>query len=197
MIPLDHANPFQLLVAVILSAQCTDVMVNKVTPALFARFPDAASMAAADPDEVEALIHRTGFFRAKTRSLIGMAQALVERFGGNVPGRMEDLVTLPGVGRKTANVMLGHWFGVPGVVVDTHVLRLSRRLGLTEEDDPVKVERDLQALLKRADWSSTTMRLIYHGRAVCVARRPRCGECAFAGFCPTARTRAGGRGVSR
>lgn len=183
--------------AVILSAQCTDVMVNKVTPALFARFPDAASMAAADPDEVEALIHRTGFFRAKTRSLIGMAQALVERFGGNVPGRMEDLVTLPGVGRKTANVMLGHWFGVPGVVVDTHVLRLSRRLGLTEEDDPVKVERDLQALLKRADWSSTTMRLIYHGRAVCVARRPRCGECAFAGFCPTARTRAGGRGVSR
>lgn len=197
MIPLDHANPFQLLVAVILSAQCTDVMVNKVTPALFARFPDAASMAAADPGEVEALIHRTGFFRAKTRSLIGMAQALVERFGGNVPGRMEDLVTLPGVGRKTANVMLGHWFGVPGVVVDTHVLRLSRRLGLTEEDDPVKVERDLQALLKRADWSSTTMRLIYHGRAVCVARRPRCGECAFAGFCPTARTRAGGRGVSR
>jgi endonuclease-3 len=197
VIPLDHASPFQLLVAVILSAQCTDVMVNKVTPALFARFPDAATMAAADPAEVEELIHRTGFFRAKTRSLIGMAQAVVERFDGEIPGRMEDLVTLPGVGRKTANVILGHWFGVPGVVVDTHVLRLSRLLGLTENDDPVRVERDLQALLKRADWSNTTMRLIYHGRAVCVARRPRCGECAFAGFCPAAGTAIGGGRIAR
>jgi endonuclease III len=190
VIPLDHASPFQLLVAVILSAQCTDAMVNRVTPQLFARFPDAPAMAAAAPAEVEELIHRAGFFRAKTRSLIGMAQAVVERFNGEIPSRMQDLVTLPGVGRKTANVILGHWFGVPGVVVDTHVLRLSRRLGLTEEDDPVKVERDLQGLLKRSDWSDTTMRLIYHGRRVCIARRPRCEECVFAGFCPTARGRA-------
>lgn len=173
--------------ATILSAQCTDVMVNKVTPQLFARFPDAPAMARADPAEVEGVIQPTGFFRAKTRSLIGMAQALVERFDGEVPGRMEDLIALPGVGRKTANVVLGHRFGVPGVVVDTHVLRLARRLGLTEDDDPVRVERDLRALWKRRDWSDASMRLIYHGRRVCHARRPRCGECAFVGFCPTGR----------
>jgi endonuclease III len=190
VIPLDHSSAFQLLAATILSAQCTDVMVNTVTPHLFARYPDAVSMAAADPAEVEDIIHPTGFFRAKTRSLIGMAQAVVERFDGEIPSRMEDLVTLPGVGRKTANVILGHWFGVPGVVVDTHVLRLSKRLGLTDEDDPVRVECDLQRLLRRTDWSDTTMRLIYHGRAVCVARQPRCEECAFAGFCPSARPAA-------
>ena len=185
-IPLDHASPFQLLAAVILSAQCTDERVNQVTPALFARFPDAASMADAGLDELETLIHSTGFFRAKAKSLRGMAQAVTGRFGGQLPGRMEDLVTLPGVGRKTANVILGHWFGVPGVVVDTHVLRLSRLLGLTTQTDPVKVERDLMALWPRSAWSDTTMRLIYHGRRVCIARRPRCGECVMADFCPSA-----------
>ncbi|MEW6581630.1 MAG: endonuclease III [Actinomycetota bacterium] len=189
VVPLHHGTAFQLLVATILSAQCTDAMVNQVTPALFARFPDAPAMAAADPAEVEDLIRRTGFFRAKTRALLGMAQALVDRFGGEVPGRMVDLVTLPGVGRKTANVILGHWFGVPGVVVDTHVLRLARRLGLTGEDDPERVERDLMRLWRRRDWSAASMRLIYHGRRVCVARRPRCEECPFAGFCPASRLR--------
>ncbi len=186
VIPLDHSSPFQLLAAVILSAQCTDARVNMVTPALFARFPDAPAMAAADPWEVEELIHSTGFFRAKTRSLIGMAQAVVDRHDGELPPTMKDLVRLPGVGRKTANVILGHWFGVPGVVVDTHVLRLSRLLGLTTETDPVKVERDLMAIWPRRYWSDTTMRMIYHGRAVCVARRPRCDVCVLADICPSA-----------
>lgn len=185
-IPLDHSSPFQLLAAVILSAQCTDERVNQVTPALFARYPDAASMSRAKLTDLEELIHSTGFFRAKSKSLRGMAQAVTERFGGELPGRMEDLVTLPGVGRKTANVILGHRFGVPGVVVDTHVLRLSRLLGLTDETDPVKVERALMAIWPRRAWSDTTMRMIYHGRRVCIARRPRCGECVMADFCPSA-----------
>lgn len=185
--PLHHGSAFQLLVATILSAQCTDAMVNRVTPTLFARYPDARAMADADPADVEEIIRRTGFFRAKTQSLIGMAQAVVERFGGEIPGRMEDLLTLPGVGRKTANVILGHWFGVPGVVVDTHVLRLARRLGLTGEEDPVRVERDLQSLWRRRDWSDASIRLIYHGRRVCLARRPRCEECVLADFCPSSR----------
>lgn len=185
-IPLDHGSAFQLLAAVILSAQCTDARVNMVTPELFARYPDAAAMAAADPADVEKIIHSTGFFRAKAASLIGMATAVSERFGGELPGTMAELVSLPGVGRKTANVMLGHWFGIPGVVVDTHVLRLSRRLGLTESTDPVPVERDLMGVLPRAAWSDTTMRLIYHGRAVCVARRPRCERCVLADICPSA-----------
>ncbi|MFN8124059.1 MAG: endonuclease III [Thermoleophilia bacterium] len=189
VIPLDHGSAFQLLAATILSAQCTDAMVNRVTPALFARFPDAASMAEADPAELEELIRRTGFFRAKAKSLLGMSRAVTERFGGEVPGRMEDLVTLPGVGRKTANVLLGHWFGVPGIAVDTHVLRLSARLGLTAETDPVKVERDLMELLPRRDWADTGMRLIYHGRRVCFARNPDCGGCVLAGFCPSNRLR--------
>lgn len=187
VIPLDHAGPFQLLAAVILSAQCTDERVNQVTPELFARYPDAGSMARADLSDVERIIHSTGFFRAKAQALVGMADAVVTRFGGEVPGRMEDLVTLPGVGRKTANVLLGHCFGVPGVVVDTHVLRLSRLLGLTTETDPVKVERDLMAIWPRRAWSDTTMRMIYHGRRVCVARRPRCADCLLADFCPSAR----------
>jgi endonuclease-3 len=187
-IPLNHGSAFQLLVATILSAQCTDERVNQVTPILFARFPDAPAMADADPAEVEDIIRPTGFFRAKTASLIGMARAVVGRFGGEVPGRMEDLVTLPGVGRKTANVILGHCFGVPGVVVDTHVLRLSRLLGLTDATDPERVERDLMAIWPRRAWSDTTMRLIYHGRRVCVARRPRCRECVMADFCPSAST---------
>jgi endonuclease-3 len=185
VIPLDHGSPFQLLAAVILSAQCTDERVNQTTPALFARYPDAASMATADPAEVEEIIYPTGFFRAKTKSLIGMARAVVERFDGEIPGRMEDLVTLPGVGRKTANVILGHWFGVPGVVVDTHVLRLSRLLGLTTGTDPETVERDLMAIWPRRAWSDTTMRMIYHGRQVCIARRPRCEQCLLADFCPS------------
>jgi endonuclease-3 len=192
-IPLDHGSAFQLLAAVILSAQCTDARVNLTTPALFARFPDAATMAQADPHEVEQLIHPTGFFRAKTASLIGMATAVMERHDGEIPGTMEELVALPGVGRKTANVMLGHWFGVPGVVVDTHVLRLSRLLGLTTATDPVAVERDLMAVFPKAAWSDTTMRMIYHGRAVCIARRPRCGLCVLADICPSSTTRPSGR----
>jgi endonuclease-3 len=185
IVPLDHASPFQLLAAIILSAQCTDTRVNQVTPALFAYAPDAATMAAADPAEIERLIYPTGFFRAKTRSLIGMAQAVVDRFDGEVPGHMDDLVTLPGVGRKTANVILGHGFGTPGIAVDTHVLRLSRRLGLTEASDPVRVERDLCALWPRRAWSDASLRLIFHGRQVCTARAPRCGDCIFRGWCPS------------
>jgi len=191
-VPLHHEGAFQLLGATILSAQCTDEMVNRVTPTLFARYPDARAMAAADPADVEEIVHSTGFFRAKTRSLIGMATAIVERHGGEVPATVRELVALPGVGRKTANVLLGHWFGVPGVVVDTHVLRLSRRLGLTEEEDPVRVERDLGTLWRRRDWSDTSMRLIFHGRRVCLARRPRCEECALADFCPSASVRGSG-----
>jgi endonuclease III len=185
VVPLDHQTPFQLLAAIVLSAQCTDLRVNQVTPALFAYAPDAAAMAAADPAEIERLIYSTGFFRAKARNLIAMAQAVVDRFGGQIPPRMEDLVSLPGVGRKTANVILGHGFGVPGIAVDTHVLRLSRRLGLTEHSDPVRVERDLATLWPRRDWSDVSMRLIYHGRQVCTARSPRCEACIFAEWCPS------------
>ena len=192
-IPLDHESAFQLLAAVILSAQCTDARVNQTTPALFARFPDAATMAQADPHEVEQLVYPTGFFRAKTVSLIGMATAVMERHGGEIPGTMKELVALPGVGRKTANVMLGHWFGVPGVVVDTHVLRLSRLLGLTTATEPVAVERDLMGVFPKSAWSDTTMRMIYHGRVVCIARRPRCGLCVLADICPSATTRPSGR----
>lgn len=185
-VPLDHDGPFQLLAATILSAQCTDAMVNRVTPELFARYPDAAAMARPDPQDLEPIIRRTGFFRAKSRSLTGMARAVQERFGGAVPARMADLVTLPGVGRKTANVILGHAFGVPGIPVDTHVLRVSRRLGLTDADDPVAVERDLSALWPRRAWTDTSLRMILHGRRVCVARRPRCPACLMADFCPSA-----------
>jgi len=186
VVPLRHRTSWELLAATILSAQTTDETVNRVTPKLFARYPGPADMAAADPEDVERIIHPTGFFRAKTRSLIGMSQAVVERFGGEVPGTMAELVTLPGVGRKTANVVLGHWFATPGVVVDTHVLRLSRRLGLTEETDPERVERDLMAVWPRSAWSVTSLRLIIHGRRVCLARRPRCEQCVLADFCPSA-----------
>jgi endonuclease III len=187
-VPLRHESAFQLLAATILSAQTTDVGVNRVTPVLFARYPDAAAMAAAEPAEVEAIIHPTGFFRAKTRSLIGMARAVEERFGGEVPGTVEELVTLPGVGRKTANVVLGHWFGTPGVTVDTHVLRVSRRLLLTRESDPVRVERDLAAVWPRRLWSAASMAMIIHGRRVCTARRPACPTCPLADLCPSAAT---------
>ena len=183
---LTHANPFQLLVATILSAQTTDERVNLVTPALFARYPTAADLAAANPDEVEKLILPTGFFRAKTRSIIGMAAALEERFGGEVPQAMDELVTLPGVGRKTANVLRSVGFRLPGLPVDTHVGRLSRRLGLTAEQDPVKVEFDLNALVPAAERGRLSLRLILHGRRVCLARRPRCNACFLADFCPSA-----------
>ncbi len=182
---LVHDGPFQLLVATILSAQTTDERVNSVTPALFARYPTAADLAAADPAEVESLIHSTGFFRSKTRSIIAMAQALEERFDGEVPSAMEDLVTLPGVGRKTANVVRGVGFGLPGLPVDTHVGRLSRRLGLTTAEDPVKVEAELNAMLPAAERGVFSLRLILHGRQVCVARRPRCEACVLNDFCPS------------
>ena len=183
---LDHGDAFQLLVATILSAQCTDERVNLTTPCLFARFPDAESLAAAPVEEVEALIRPTGFFRAKTRSLIGMATAVVERFDGVVPTTMEDLVTLPGVGRKTANVLRSVAFGLPGLPVDTHVQRLSRRLDLTAETDPVKVEHVLNGMLPSAQRGVFSLRLILHGRAVCRSRSPRCGDCVLGDFCPSA-----------
>jgi len=181
---LDFGDAFQLLIAVVLSAQTTDRRVNTVTPALFARFPDAAAMAAAEPAELESIIQPTGFFRAKTRSVIGLSQALLERFDGEVPGRLADLVTLPGVGRKTANVVLGEVFKVPGITVDTHFGRLSRRFGWTTEEDPVKVEADVAALFPRKSWTALSHRVIFHGRRVCHARRPACGACAIAPLCP-------------
>jgi endonuclease-3 len=183
---LDHEDPYQLLVATILSAQCTDVRVNTVTPGLFARYPDAEQLAMADPREVEDIIRPTGFFRNKAKNLLGMAGGLLDRFGGAVPDRMEDLVTLPGVGRKTANVILGTAFEKPaGVVVDTHVGRLSRRLGLTRHSDPVKVETVLMKLFPQKHWTLLSHLLIFHGRRVCVARRPRCAECVLNDLCPS------------
>jgi endonuclease-3 len=182
---LVHDNPFQLLVATILSAQSTDATVNLVTPTLFAKYPTAFDLAAADPGEVEVIIKSSGFFRAKTRSVIGMAGALVERFGGEVPVAIEDLVTLPGVGRKTANVVRSVDFDAPGLPVDTHVLRLSRLLGLTTNTDPEKVESDLCAMLPPREWGGLSLRLIQHGRRVCIARKPRCQVCVLADFCPS------------
>lgn len=185
---LDHDDAFQLLAATILSAQTTDLRVNSVTPELFARWPTAETLAGAAPGEVEVVIHTTGFFRQKTKSLLGMARALCDRFAGEVPRALGDLVTLPGVGRKTANVVRSVGFGEPGLPVDTHVLRLSHRLGLTIETDPVAVEHALGALVPAREWGALSLRLILHGRRVCVARRPRCDECVLADFCPTART---------
>ncbi len=184
---LDHRSPLQLLVATILSAQCTDLRVNLVTPALYARYPDAAAYAGADLDEVERLIQSTGFFRNKAKSLVGLGRALVERHGGEVPRTMAELTQLPGVGRKTANVVLGNAFGLDeGVVVDTHVTRISGRLGLTRESDPVKIERDLVNLVPREAWTLWSHLLISHGRSVCKAPRPRCAECLVADLCPSA-----------
>ncbi|HVN90805.1 MAG TPA: endonuclease III [Candidatus Binataceae bacterium] len=183
-ISLDFTTPWQCLVATILSAQCTDERVNKVTPELFRRIPDIRSMAEAPEEKVRELIVTTGFFRQKTRSLQGAARAILERFDGELPSRMEDLVTIPGVGRKTANVLRGHVFGQPGLVVDTHVRRLSRRLGLTRENDPEKIEYDLQKLLPAKEWTPFSMRLILHGRRVCFARGPRCDSCAIRPDCP-------------
>ena len=182
---LDHRNPYELLTATILSAQCTDARVNMVTPALFARFPTPEDLAVADPAEVEELIRSTGFYKNKTKSILGMANALVDRYGGEVPSSMKDLVTVPGVGRKTANVVRSVAMDLPGLPVDTHVGRLSLRLELTTETDPVKVEHVLNAMIPARDRGLFSLLLILHGRRVCVARRPRCGDCVLNDFCPT------------
>jgi endonuclease III len=183
-ISLDFETPWQCLAATILSAQCTDERVNRVTPELFRQIPDARAMALAPREQIQELIVTTGFFRQKAKSLQLAARAIVERFDGQVPDRMEDLVTLPGVGRKTANVILGHVYDAPGMVVDTHVRRLSRRLGLTRTLDPDRIELDLQRLLPPAEWTVFSMRLILHGRQVCFARAPRCSDCALLPECP-------------
>jgi len=183
---LDFADPFQLLTATILSAQTTDVRVNSVTPALFARYPTPEDLAVADPGDVEAIIRSTGFYKNKTKSIIGMARALVERFDGEVPTAMADYVSLPGVGRKTANVVRSVAQGLPGLPVDTHVLRLSGRLGLTDETDPVKVEHVLGAMTPAASRGVFSLRVILHGRRVCAARKPACDRCVLADFCPSA-----------
>ncbi len=182
---LTHDSPFQLLAATILSAQCTDARVNMTTPALFAAYPTAEALAVADISHVEQLVKSTGFYASKAKNLIGMANAVMTRFGGDVPTAIEDLVTLPGVGRKTANVVRSVVFNLPGLPVDTHVLRLSKRLGLTRNDDPVKVEHELNALLPPAEWGEFSLRLILHGRHVCDARKPLCGECRLAAVCPS------------
>ena len=184
-IELDFTTPLELLVATILSAQSTDRRVNAVTPVLFARYPDAAAYAAADQPELEEIIRSTGFFRAKSQSLIRLGADLVTRFGGEVPARMADLVTLPGVGRKTANVVLGNAFGVPGIAVDTHVMRLSQRMAFTTQTDPVAIETDLSSLVPKRDWTMTSHWLIFHGRRTCHARRPACGACPVARWCPS------------
>jgi endonuclease-3 len=185
---LEHHNAYELIVATILSAQCTDARVNMVTPAFFTRYPDVAHLARAGPHDVEVLIQSTGFFRNKTRNLIAMAQAVVADHKGEIPRTMAELHALPGVGRKTANVVLGNAFGInEGITVDTHVTRLAGLLRLTRHTDPVKIERDLMALIPRDDWTIVSHLLILHGRNVCIARRPRCDECAIRGLCPSAR----------
>jgi len=181
---LTYDSPWELAVATILSAQCTDARVNQVTPALFARYPTPAAMAAADSRTVQSLIRPTGFFRAKSRHLIGCARQVVAEHGGRLPDRMEALLRLPGIGRKTANVILGNAFGRPAVIVDTHVRRVSQRLGLSRSDDPDRIERDLAALFPRNEWTRRSQQLLLHGRHVCLARRPRCGDCGLADSCP-------------
>ena len=182
---LQHNSAFQLLVATILSAQCTDERVNKATPELFARYPDAAALAAASQDDVERIVKPLGFFRSKAANIRGMAQGLMERHGGEVPESLEELVALPGVGRKTASVVLGTWFGIPsGVVVDTHVRRLTNLLGLTKSQNPEIIERELMELLPQSEWIGFSHRLIYHGRQTCIARRPRCQSCGLLQYCP-------------
>jgi endonuclease III len=182
---LNFSTPLELLVATILSAQTTDKRVNLVTPTLFARYPTAADYAGADRDEMEKIIQSTGFYHAKTDSLIGLGRALCDRFRGEVPPRLKDLVTLPGVGRKTANVVLGNAFGIPGITVDTHFGRLARRFGWTASTDPVKVEEEVATLIPRRDWTDLSQRMIWHGRRVCHARRPACGACGLASLCPS------------
>jgi endonuclease-3 len=186
---LAHRDPFQLLIATILSAQTTDRSVNSITPELFSWYPTAADLAAADPAVVEDLIKPTGFFRLKTGRIIGASRKLVELFGGEVPGNIEDLVKLPGIGRKTANVILGVGFGVPGFAVDTHVKRLTNLLKLVSTKDPVKIERQVCSIVPKEEWTGLSLRLILHGRRICIARRPRCEECILNDFCPSSRTR--------
>ncbi|MFD7876579.1 endonuclease III [Streptomyces sp. NPDC059766] len=181
---LDFENPFQLLVATVLSAQTTDLRVNQTTPALFARYPTPEDLAAADPEEVEEILRPTGFFRAKTKSVIGLSKALAEQFGGEVPGRLEDLVKLPGVGRKTAFVVLGNAFGRPGITVDTHFQRLVKRWRWTEESDPDKIEAAVGALFPKSAWTMLSHHVIFHGRRICHARKPACGACPIAPLCP-------------
>ncbi|MFE1272250.1 endonuclease III [Streptomyces sp. NPDC058758] len=181
---LDFRNPFELLVATVLSAQTTDLRVNQTTPALFARYPTPEDLAAAVPEEVEELIRPTGFFRAKTKSIMGLAAALRDEHGGEVPGRLDDLVKLPGVGRKTAFVVLGNAFGVPGITVDTHFMRLARRFGWTESDDPVKIEAEIAEIFPKSDWTMLSHRVIFHGRRICHARKPACGACPITHLCP-------------
>jgi endonuclease III len=182
---LDFDNPWQLLVATVLSAQTTDRRVNAVTPVLFSKYPDPAALAGADRGELEGLIQPTGFFRAKTDTLLKLAQALCDDHGGEVPPRLADMVKLPGVGRKTANVVLGNAFGIPGITVDTHFARLSRRFGWTDETDPVKIEHAVGALFPKKDWTDLSQRLIWHGRRRCHARTPACGACPLARLCPS------------
>lgn len=184
---LNYSTPLQLLVATILSAQCTDERVNQVTPELFRRFPDAAAFAAANVEEIETLIRSTGFYRNKAKNIQGACRMIMAEFGGIVPKRMEELLKLPGVARKTANVVLAHAYGIhQGVTVDTHVKRLSQRLGLTEHTDPIRIERDLMRLLPQEDWENWSIRLVYHGRAICQARKPLCDDCVLADLCPSA-----------
>jgi len=191
---LNYETPVQLLVATILSAQCTDERVNKVTPALFARYPDAQALAYADREELEKLVHSTGFYRNKAKNIQGACQKIMEEFGGEVPQQMEQLLSLSGVARKTANVVLAHAFGIiQGVTVDTHVKRLSQRLGLTKETDPVKIERELMKLLPQPDWENFSISIIYHGRAVCNARKPICSACDLSHVCPSAHTLLNGK----
>ncbi|MHC1563487.1 endonuclease III [Actinomycetospora sp. C-140] len=185
---LDFSSPFELLVATVLSAQTTDVTVNRVTPGLFARYPDPAALAGSDRVELEEILRPTGFYRAKAESVTKLGAALVDRFGGVVPGRLEDLVTLPGVGRKTANVVLGNAFGVPGITVDTHFGRLARRFAWTESEDPVQVEKEVGELIPRKDWTMLSHRLIFHGRRVCHAKTPACGACSLRRDCPSSGT---------
>jgi endonuclease-3 len=182
---LTHSNPYELLAATILSAQCTDARVNMVTPALFARYPTPHDLADANPSEVEEIVRSTGFYASKAKNLIGMARRVVDVYGGEIPRELDDLVTLPGVGRKTGNVLRSVVFDLPGLAVDTHVGRLSRRLGLTTEDDPVKVEKVLNGFLPPAEWGRFSLRLILHGRRVCDARKPRCDVCELEDICPS------------
>jgi endonuclease III len=182
---LNFDTPFQLLIATVLSAQTTDKRVNMTTPTLFAKYPTAEDMAAANPDELEEMLKPTGFYRNKAKAIIGLSAAITDRFGGKVPGRLDDLDSLPGVGRKTANVVLGNAFGVPGITVDTHFQRLARRFGWTTQTDPDKIEREVGALFPKSDWTLLSHHLIWHGRRVCHARRPACGACEVAALCPS------------
>jgi endonuclease-3 len=194
---LAHQDPFQLVIATILSAQTTDRSVNLVTPELFRRYPSPADLAAADPAAVEQIIKPTGFFRLKTRRIIDASRRMIELFGGVVPDNLDDLVKLPGIGRKTANVILGVGFGVPGFAVDTHVTRLTNRLGLVKTRDPVKIEHQVCAMVPKEEWTGLSLRLILHGRRICVARRPRCEECVLNDFCPSSSTRPKRRSRSK